>query len=369
MKEIFRRTMIILVLGVLILSCNVGYAENIDPCDDDSQYAYGENFGWLNFEPMFGPGVTVTKTEVIGFVWAENIGWINLSPTNYGEVTNDGSGNLSGYAWGENVGWISFSCENTGSCATVDYGVTIDEDGNFDGWAWGENIGWIHFQNLVIPYKVQTAWVPSEPDIDVTPLALNFGSVAVGTSFTLITTISNTGEGDCIVTSLTLSGTDFFLNQLTPTPPFNVPPATWIEVWMDYTPGEVGDDSGELQIASNDPDEPIVTVSLSGTGIEAPSPPVTVEAILTFYDESVSDGKLSGTGPGNSAEGRLKALRNMIEAAGDLIDDGNLVEGCQQLMDAYNRCDGLPKPPEFVEGDAADDLAKMILELVESLAC
>ena len=78
------------------------------------------------------------------------MGWINLSPTNYGGVTNDGSGNLGGYAWGENVGWINFN--PTGG------GVTIDNEGNFDGWAWGENIGWIHFQNPSVPYKVQTAW-------------------------------------------------------------------------------------------------------------------------------------------------------------------------------------------------------------------
>ena len=29
----------------------VAYAENIDPNEDGSQYAYGENIGWLNFEP------------------------------------------------------------------------------------------------------------------------------------------------------------------------------------------------------------------------------------------------------------------------------------------------------------------------------
>ena len=29
----------------------VAYAENIDPNEDGSQYAYGENVGWVNFEP------------------------------------------------------------------------------------------------------------------------------------------------------------------------------------------------------------------------------------------------------------------------------------------------------------------------------
>jgi len=128
--------------------------ENIDPDNDGSQYAYGENIGWLNFEPTVAApnvGATVTSSSVTGYVWAENIGWINLAPAAYGGVANDGTGNLSGYAWGENVGWVSFS-PNHG-------GVKIDPDGTFSGWAWAENVGWIHFQSLgPVPYKVKTAW-------------------------------------------------------------------------------------------------------------------------------------------------------------------------------------------------------------------
>ena len=86
----------------LLLCCGGLYAENIDPYEDGSQYAYGENVGWLNFEP-----------------------------------------NIAG--------------------DDTDYGVTIDWQGNFDGWAWGENIGWIHFQSATpVAYKVQVCKVSFE---------------------------------------------------------------------------------------------------------------------------------------------------------------------------------------------------------------
>ncbi|MHC4575329.1 MAG: hypothetical protein ACYS76_14565 [Planctomycetota bacterium] len=143
------------------------YAENIDPNEDGSQYAYGENIGWLNFEPSQGDGARVSETQLTGYVWAENIGWVSLScentatcgTVNYG-VTNDGARNLAGYAWAENVGWISFSCENTASCGTVDYGVTIDADGEFAGYAWAENIGWINFNSVdLYGYNVQACKV------------------------------------------------------------------------------------------------------------------------------------------------------------------------------------------------------------------
>ena len=138
---------------------------NIDPCDDGSQYAYGENVGWLNFEPGKGPGVTVSDSNLTGYIWAENIGWINLSPASYGGVLNDGTGQLSGYAWGQNVGWINFDPTVPGD--PTDYGVSIDDDGIFNGWAWGGNIGWIHLRSETpIVYKVQTAWfIPNKPPV------------------------------------------------------------------------------------------------------------------------------------------------------------------------------------------------------------
>ena len=155
---------ILLIISVMIGTGVVtARAENIDPDNDNSQYAYGENVGWLNFEPNGngGDGAEVTDSQVTGYVWAENIGWINLSPSSYGGVANDGAGNLSGYAWGENVGWINF--------APTGGGVTIGTDGVFDGWAWGENIGGIHLKNLAIPYKVKTAWAPLSTTPTPTP--------------------------------------------------------------------------------------------------------------------------------------------------------------------------------------------------------
>lgn len=46
-------------------------AENIDPDNNDSQYAYGENIGYLNFEPdgNGGSGAVITNSSVRGCVW------------------------------------------------------------------------------------------------------------------------------------------------------------------------------------------------------------------------------------------------------------------------------------------------------------
>ncbi len=149
------------ILTILIFGTSTAFSQNIDPNDDGSQYAYGENVGWINFEPNQGPGVTVSDVNLTGYVWAENIGWINLDPNDVDPntgITNDGTGLLAGVVWGENVGWINFNPKVAGD--SNQYGVTIDDQGNFDGWAWGENIGWIHFRSPTpVTYKVQTSWI------------------------------------------------------------------------------------------------------------------------------------------------------------------------------------------------------------------
>jgi hypothetical protein len=127
----FKQMLTAIFSGVLLLFCSVGYAENIDPDNDDSHYAYGENVGWFNAEPSGdgGPGVEVEDSK------------------------------LTGYIWSENIGWVSLSYENTSSCATVDYGVTNNGRGNLSGYAWGENVGWISFKSTgAVPFGVMTAW-------------------------------------------------------------------------------------------------------------------------------------------------------------------------------------------------------------------
>jgi hypothetical protein len=156
-------------------------ADTIDPDNDGSQYAWAENVGWLNAEPLGdgGPGARIWADRAEGWIWAENIGWISLSCGNTSscgvvpyEVTNDGAGNLAGFAWSENAGWVSFSCVNTMSCATVDYGVVVDPGtGELSGYAWAENLGWVSFSCIntascaTVDYRVKTEVPFVDPDV------------------------------------------------------------------------------------------------------------------------------------------------------------------------------------------------------------
>ncbi|MEE4638552.1 MAG: hypothetical protein V2J42_07430 [Wenzhouxiangella sp.] len=148
-------TSLMVVLVISLIAGSAFAAENVDPDNDGSQYAFGANLGWLNAEPLGddGPGMMLQLSTIYGWLWSANSGWISLSCQNTGScdmvdygVTHDSSGNLSGYAWSPNIGWISFSCANTDTCNDIAYGVQVDlSTGDVTGASYAANAGWLTF--------------------------------------------------------------------------------------------------------------------------------------------------------------------------------------------------------------------------------
>ena len=76
MKWLYNLILLLLTLCFGPLCERTAIAENIDPANDGSHYALGENIGWLNLEPNGegGPGVTVGEALLSGYIWRENAG-------------------------------------------------------------------------------------------------------------------------------------------------------------------------------------------------------------------------------------------------------------------------------------------------------
>jgi len=212
-------------------------------------------------------------------------------------------------------------------------------------------------------------------EIDVSPLVYDFGEVETGTSSSFIVSISNDGLVGF------LSGYIYFEEGSNPDFTITVPPTLPIliddgqtfDVEITYTPSNIGSVEGTLLIESNDLDEPLVAVQLTGTGVSyEPPPSQQISDILTFIDVSIANDTLVGIGPGNSALNRIKALKNMIESAGDHIESGDLEKACEQLYNIYLKMDGVAppiSPPDFVDGDAREELEDMILKLMQDIGC
>jgi hypothetical protein len=130
------------------------YSRGATTVDPTSKYAYGPNFGWVNWAGDSANGAVIGSYVCSGYAYAANVGWINLgggAPTNginyqnlaandFG-VNSDGLGNLRGYAWGANIGWVNFESNGAPHVNLV--------TGQFSGSVWSANCGWITLSNAV----------------------------------------------------------------------------------------------------------------------------------------------------------------------------------------------------------------------------
>jgi hypothetical protein len=106
-------------------------------------------------------------------------------------------------------------------------------------------------------------------NIAVSPTSLMFGNQPVGTtSAAKMVTVSNTAVCPLTVTEIKLQGTnpgDFILSSL-PSLPTTVLVGRNFKFDVKFKPTASGARAASLKITSNDPDSPMVTISLSGTG-------------------------------------------------------------------------------------------------------
>lgn len=209
------------------------------------------------------------------------------------------------------------------------------------------------------------------PNISIDPQTYNFGDVELGAASMMLFTIQNTGTDPLVISNIAIDPAvegSFSITQGLATN--EIPEDAYAEVGVTFSPNGEGLRTNLMVVESNDPDDGLINVMLSGTGIYIEPPPLEqIEDILTFIGASVNDGTLSGSGKGNSAGNRLNAFKNMLEATGDLIAEDRTEEACNKLLAILKKCDGEAKPPDFVEGSAREELYFIIQNLRGSLYC
>lgn len=237
--------------------------------------------------------------------------------------------------------------------AIADYYDVISESNE------GDNTATDHFTVTSAPL----------PEIDISPDSVDFGQVDVGDTAPAIVTVENLGAGTLRIYELTLTGDpEITLNPVTL--PLDIANGETADLALTFAPTEQLMSNAELGLVSNDGDETYLMIPVSGEGVVTSVPPAEqIAAILVYFDQAVARGDLEGSGPGRSASGRLGALRNMIEAAGEDIQLGDIDGACKTLENVLDRLDGLSPPPDFASGIAAAELIQQINTLRETLGC
>ncbi len=127
-------------------------------------------------------------------------------------------------------------------------------------------------QALVCAIEVEEGTPPPPaPEVDVTPLSVNFGSVQVGQFADQNVTINNTGNATLTVSALNVTNGVFALVS-PPSLPLNIPASGNQVLTVRFTPAATGTENGNLAVVSNDADEPTVNVALTGQGTNPPGP-------------------------------------------------------------------------------------------------
>ena len=198
--------------------------------------------------------------------------------------------------------------------------------------------------------------VPTQPqcDIQVTPLALSFGTVAVGDSVVQQVNVSNAGTGACTINWQLAAGgsVNFTIEASTQALPGALAPGGSVTVAARYAPSEAGGDSGALQITSEDPSEPQVTVALSGSGF-VPAGTVDLAIVRFSVTEQVTISATSGE-DGDSSNAQAKKRRRDSSVVSVSLVVGNLsqtneprlatVTGVQNGVEVYRESQTVSAP-------------------------
>src|SRR2546422_1037437 len=97
----------------------------------------------------------------------------------------------------------------------------------------------------------------------ISPSALSFGNISVGSSSTQTVTLINSGAASITVSQASVSGAGFSNNGLTP--PLTLPPGQRSTLTVRFAPQASGRVTGSLSVVSNDPHSPTM-IGLNGTG-------------------------------------------------------------------------------------------------------
>jgi PGF-pre-PGF domain-containing protein len=219
----------------------------------------------------------------------------------------------------------SESVEDVASNATIllsgnrteNISVTVPRDVAFtDGT---KTFQWVHTAAASgdasqLSTDVGTVTVIEPPEIEVNRTDIAYGNVSVGASRTVGVNVTNLGTADLNLTSLEVVGpnaSQFAIDTGAST--LGAGESTTIRV--TFTPNATGLQSAELRIESNDEDEPILAIPLSGTGRIAPVVDVD-PANLTFGQVTVGSTETASVTVSNVGTAPL-SVDNLILAGSD----------------------------------------------------
>jgi hypothetical protein len=242
-----------------------------------------------------GTARTVIMGEALYGIWNENLQF-----------------NINVFKWAmRSAYWLSAE-PKTGTLVAGDsqvIDVTFDATGMFSR-EYCANLTVVSNDPITPKFHVATTLnITSTPDISLSNTEFDFGPQFVGLSFTDTILVSNIGADSLRVYDIG-SDSDYFTTSLSE---FTINYGVTQPVILTYSADSLGTHTGTITFTSNDPDESILAVNVSGSGI---SPPVIAVSPDSLYSESETGGiAIKSITIENSAGSDLEWEASSVETA------------------------------------------------------
>ncbi len=304
--------------------------------DDGTVVAVGFNYGLLNVSSwtnikavaagvLHTVGVKEDGTVVaVGFNYYGELNvssWTNIKAIATGYyhtvgVKEDGTVVAVGFNYGQlNVSsWTNIKTIAAGGSNTVG----LKDDGTVkavgdNGYGQLNTFDWSNIRQPIC-YGVPA------PDISSSTALIAFGAIELGSSATQSLSISNIGAAELSINSISISGLDS--NQFSQTNNCSsVASNAACSISVAFSPISLGAKNASLNIASNDPDTPTLTIPLTGSGVDT-IPPTTssmISGVPGNHGWYKSDVQLTLTSTDNYAGSGVKEIHYIIDGSETVV--------------------------------------------------
>jgi len=166
--------------------------------------------------------------------------------------------------------------------------------------------------NTASPFSLSCSLtVDGVPRLTVSPASLNFGNVWAGLKDTLTLALKNSGNEATVISAITCDSAVFsYAGQL----PISVPPLDSIKASIVFAPVMVGSKTSRLTINSTAEDNPVIIITLSGTGTNPPTISVTPSAFSSTLNAGDSSFSILRISNGGGADLRFGISANNVGA-------------------------------------------------------
>jgi Chitobiase/beta-hexosaminidase C-terminal domain/Glucodextranase, domain B/IPT/TIG domain/Divergent InlB B-repeat domain len=258
-----------------VYSVNFNSATNVTSPSAYVAYSPGDLTGW-----GVNAGKGVIRTRVVDSA-DQATGYLGGAVVTAASSLHPAAPYAVTYYDGTNYGGTATYPNGVFMIVNVDDGDTVTVTASKPGWST------VSLDFLTHGGGVSEGRIPltgaATPVIAATPPSLTFGNVGVGSASAPQTlTFTNNGTADLVVSASSYTGPDALMFSAMPAATNGCPqlPATFIaghscDLLVTFTPTATGGRSATLNITSNDPATPTLSVQLSGIGVDNTSPVLT----------------------------------------------------------------------------------------------